>query len=184
MFVRDFIHVDQPFEVVAPRFVSDTSWLAPIAEEAAVVARDVAHTLALPDPATAGTGSTADLGGCRNGHTHNGDGDATGNGARSHPGWVGAVRCEVGPVRARAQSIFVPMWLIDVTGTAVLPDLNGDLEVAPVGSDRSVISLGATYRRAGPGREAALRIERATEAGVRTFLSGIAGYLGRPLSTV
>ena len=28
MFIRDFIHVDQPFEVVAPRFVSDTAWVS------------------------------------------------------------------------------------------------------------------------------------------------------------
>lgn len=157
MFVRDFIHVDQPFEVVAPCFVTDTSWLAPIAEDAALVAREVA--LAITD----------------------GPGPADGHGASPR---IGAVRCEVGPVRARSRSILVPMWLINVEGAALLPDLSGDLEVAPVGADRSVIALGATYRRTSPEREESLRVERATEAGVRTFLNGIAGYLGHSLSAV
>jgi len=145
MFVRDFIHVGQPFEVVAPRFVSDTSWLAPIAEEAAVVARDVALSLGPDHPA--------------NGH-------------------VGDVRCEIGPVRARAHSILVPMWLLNDGWDSSFPDLTGDLEIAPVGSSRSLLALGATYRRPTREREALQRMERATEAGVRTFLNGIAGYLG------
>lgn len=194
MFVRDFIHVDQPFEVVAPRFVTDTSWLAPIAEDAAVVAREVA--LALTDGPAVHDGSDGNADG--NGHVRaNGNGHvrANGNGhpdsgrgnghhdGTGRPG-IGAVRCQVGPVRARSRSILVPMWLIMVEGAALLPDLSGDLEVAPVGADRSVIALGATYRRTSPEREESLRVERATEAGVRTFLNGIAGYLGRSLSTV
>ena len=182
MFVRDFIHVDQPFEVVAPRFVSDTSWLAPIAEDAALVAREVALALTHePGPASL---VLVDGRGTGNGRAN---GNANGNGhghGRAGPPGVGAVRCEVGPVRARLQSILVPMWLISVEGVALLPDLSGDLEVAPVGVDRSVIALGATYRRTSPEHEESLRVERATEAGVRTFLSGIAGYLDRPLSTV
>ncbi len=84
MFIRDFIHVDQPFEVVAPRFVSDTAWLVPIAEAAATTARDVATQVAR---------------------------GAGGDGPNPTPSRA-PVRCEVGPVRARAGSILVPLWLI------------------------------------------------------------------------
>lgn len=153
MFVRDFIHVAQPFEAVAPRFVSDTSWLAPIAEEAAGVARDVATRLL----------------------------DGRARAAEARP--AGPVRCEVGPVRARAESILVPMWLVDESRVPALPDLAGDLEVAPVGTERSLIALGATYRRSTGEREELRRLERATEAAVRSFLHGIASFLHRPVST-
>lgn len=164
MFVRDFIHVGQPFEVVAPRFVSDTSWLAPIAEEAAIVARDVALSMGLP---TEGAGHPA---------------PDDGNHGAARSGNV--VRCRLGPVRARADSILVPMWLIDLRGGSLLPDLAGDLEVAPVGADASLVALGATYRRTTQEPEAVLRVERATEAGVRSFLNGIAAFLGRPAPAV
>jgi hypothetical protein len=151
MFVRDFIHVDQPFQTVAPRFVSDTSWLAPIAEEAAAIAHDVAAQLA---PRTHG---------------------------RDRAVGRDSVRCELGPVRARADGILVPLWLIADRSEAGLPDLTGDLEVAPVGAARSLIALGATYPRPAPEPEALRRVERAAEAGVRSFLNGIAAALARPV---
>jgi len=87
-------------------------------------------------------------------------------------------------VRALSDSILVPMWIVNLAGAALLPDLSGDLEIAPAGTDRSVIALNATYRRISHERDELVRIERATEAGVRTFLSGIAGHLGRPRRTV
>ncbi|MFA5885581.1 MAG: hypothetical protein WDA60_17150 [Acidimicrobiia bacterium] len=152
MFVRDFIHVDQPFEVVAPRFVSDTDWLAPIVEEAAVVARDVAVSLLGHSPAG--------------------------------PAQPGRVRCELGPVRARKSSILVPMWLISERAEAALPDLAGDLEIAPVGAHRSLVAFAATYQRPTHDLDLLERVERATEAGVRTFLNGIAAVLSRPVSPV
>ena len=150
MFVRDFIHVDRPFEVVAPRFVSDTGWIAPIAEEAAADARDVAVSLL--------------------GHRPTG------------PAEPGRVRCEVGPVRARKSSILVPMWLISERTEAALPDLAGDLEVAPVGVHRSLVAFAATYQRPTHDLDLLERVERATEAGLRTFLIGIAAVLNRPTS--
>lgn len=175
MFVRDFIHVGQPFAVVGPRFVSDTSWLAPIAEEAALVARDVATSLTPtgPDVEHRSTGSA---------------GRRPDGRPRGRDGLPGAsprvVRCEVGPVRARADGIVVPMWLLGVNGAAPLPDLTGDLEVAPVGADTTLLALGATYRRTTGERDELRRVEAATEAGVRTFLNGIAGFVRRPVSTV
>lgn len=152
MFVRDFIHVGQPFEAVAPRFVADPSWLGPIAEDAARVAHDVA--LSLFPPAIGGSQRTR----------------------RARP-----VRCEIGPVRARDSSLLVPLWLMRTDPDAVLPDLAGDLEVAPVGAMRSLLAFGATYRREGSDAATRERIERATEAGVRTFLTGIAANLGAPV---
>ena len=55
MFVRDFIHVAQPFEAVAPRFVADASWLTALAEDAASGARDLVASFSTdgtpaPDP--------------------------------------------------------------------------------------------------------------------------------------
>ena len=155
MFVRDFIHVGQPFEVVAPRFVSDTSWLAVIAEEAAAIARDMTTQLVRG--------------------AHGADGSAGSDGV-ARPG---IIRCEIGPVRARADSILVPLWLLSERSDAALPDLTGDLEVAPVGSRRSLIALGATYPRPAREPETLHGVERAAEAGVRSFLNGIAAALGR-----
>jgi len=153
MFVRDFIHVAQPFEVVAPRFVSDTRWLAPIAEEAADVARDVAVSLLGSGPA----GTTG----------------------RAGPVEPGLVHCEIGPLRARSASILIPMWLISEPADTALPDLAGDLEVAPVGATSSLVAFGATYQRPTHDPQVLARVERATEAGVRTFLKGIASALFR-----
>lgn len=166
MFVRDFIHVDQPFEAVGPRFVSDTSWLTPIAVEAAQVARDLALRLA---DRTSRNGPAHDA---RDAHEADAGPDPTG----------GPIRCEIGPVRARARGILVPMWLVNERGTALLPDLTGDLEVAPVGATTSLIALDATYQRPTREHDELRRVERATEVGVRAFLSGIAEFLGRPVS--
>jgi hypothetical protein len=154
MFVRDFIHVAQPFELVAPRFVSDTEWLAPIAEEAADVARDIAVSLLGSGPSP------------------------------MRPAEPVRVHCEIGPLRARRTSILIPMWLLNERGDTALPDLAGDLEVAPVGTGRSLVAFGATYQRPTHDPEMLSRVERATEAGVRTFLSGIATALSRPVPAV
>lgn len=151
MFVRDFIYVAQPFEVAAPRFVSDTSWLAPLAEEAAASARAMAAQL------RAATDDTP------------------------APVPPGRIRCEVGPLRARVGSLLVPLRLFGEHGADGFPRLAGDLEVAPVSAERSLVALGATYPRPTHRGEALQRIERATEAGVRVFLDGIATVLGRPL---
>ena len=155
MFVRDFIHVTQPFELVGPRFVSDTTWLAPIAEQAADVARDVAMSLL-------GSGSPA----------------------AARPRQPDRARGEIGPLRARSTSILIPMWLLNERGDPALPDLAGDLEVAPVGTGRSLIAFDATYQRPTHDPEVLSRVERATEAGVRTFLGGIAAALDRPAPAV
>jgi len=143
LFVRDFIHVPQPFEDVAPRFAPDASWLLPIAEAACAVGEEVLSALGGESfAANAGYPSAA------------------------------AARIEIGPVRSHASSLLVPLWFVGAR--AGLPDLNGDLEIAPVGRSRSLVAFGATYPR--PARElaAAALVDRATEAGVRSFLNGIA----------
>lgn len=164
MFVRDFVHVGQPFESVAPRFVADTSWLSPIAEEAIERARDVVVSLF-----------------------------DEGDHLRER---FGPVHLEIGPARARATSLLVPMWLLSGSGGpagttgaggstgSTVPDLSGDLEVAPVGATRSLLAFGATYRR--PAQEAVTthRVERVAESAVRSFLDGIATALARPVSAI
>lgn len=148
MFVRDFVHVVQPFERVAPRFVTSTTWLVPIAEQAAAAARDVAVT----------------LGGA--------------NRPEGEP--LGSLRCQIGPLRARATSLLLPLWFVSDESTAALPDLAGDLEVAPVGTARSLLAFGATYRRPAQDLHEVERVARAAEVGVRTFLDGIAVVLAQP----
>lgn len=155
MFVRDFVYVHQPFEVSAPRLLTDTSWLAPIAEAAAATARDVAARL-----------------GDRSG-AHDLE-------AAARPPRPGRIRCHVGPLRARADSILVALWLFGEPEGG-FPDLTGDLEVAPAGTGRSLLALGATYPRSPTEPVAAHHLERATEAGVRAFLNGIATVLEGPV---
>jgi hypothetical protein len=79
MFVRDFIHVAQPFESVAPCFVTDPGWLASIAEGAARDARDLSAAV-LPEDGTGGNGRTPS-----------------------------SVHCDTGPVRVRRDSLIVPL---------------------------------------------------------------------------
>jgi hypothetical protein len=132
MFVRDFIHVEQPFETVAPRFVADARWL---------------HALSDDD--------------------------------RMH--------FETGPVRVRLDSLVVPLSMSAVgpSGTAesgpagALPPLEADLEVSPLGPDRSQLTLSATYRRPGASGPEAQLAQRAAEAGVRSFLQALAALLNR-----
>lgn len=151
MFVRNFVHVDRPFEDVAPRFVTDTSWLRPLAEAASKAALEMVDALDArsvePEPASSPIVGRSQI-----------------------------CRLRIGPARARGSSLLVPVWLAADHAGAVLPDLTGDLEVAPVGPTRALVAFGATYQRPDPGA-AATSVERATEAGVRRFLSGIAAAL-------
>lgn len=147
VFVRDFLHVPQPFEAVASRLVGDPSWLAPIAEEAASTARAVAWGLSGRDPLPSGPSG---------------------------------VRSELGPPRVRASGLMIPLWFVTPGDDPWLPDLTGDLEVAPVGPERCLLAFAATYRRPARDPQVVERVERATEAGVRALLHGIAAMLARP----
>jgi hypothetical protein len=126
MFVRDFIHVAQPFESVAPRFVADATWLTTIAESATTNGRELSAVLRLGDD---GRGPTAD--------------------------GAGAVRCDSGPVRVRRDSLVVPLTIAAGDAGAV-PELEADLEVSPLGPTLCQLTLNATYRRAAPGTDDAL----------------------------
>jgi len=123
MFVRDFIHIAQPFENVAPRFVSGANWLLEVA----------------------------------------GDDTAT-------------VRYETGPARARLDSLIVPIVMDDTTEEG-LPRLVADLEISPLGPERSQLTLSAIYRRSEDTGADAVMAQRAVEAGVRRFLQALAASL-------
>jgi hypothetical protein len=123
MFVRDFIHVSQPFESVAPRFVSGTGWLQDVTQNA-------------PD----------------------------------------SIHYETGPVRARLDSLIVPIVMSGAIASE-LPQLEADLEISPLGPERSQLTLSATYRRPTDTGPDAVMAQRAAEAGIRRFLQALAASL-------
>jgi hypothetical protein len=144
MFVRDFIHVAHPFESVAPRFVADATWLTAIAESATTNGRELSAALRLGDGAD---GAEAD--------------------------GAGTVHCDSGPVRVRRDSIVVPLT-ITASGAGAVPELEGDLEVSPLGPTLCQLTLNATYRRAVvSGADDALA-QRAAEVVARAFLQAVA----------
>jgi hypothetical protein len=144
MFVRDFIHVAQPFESVAPCFVADAGWLTAVAEDTAVNARELSASLRSGDP-----------------------------GAEAGLVAVPAVQCDTGPVRVRRDSLVVPLRIAATDGTDA-PLLDADLEVSPLGPGLCQLTLNATYRRpTPPGTDDALA-QRTAEVVVRSFLQAVA----------
>src|SRR5690242_16785212 len=133
MFVRDFIHVAQPFESVAPRFVADATWLTAIAESAETNGRELSRGLRLGDGAE----------------------DPAAGGA-------GAVHCDSGPVRVRRDSLVVPLT-IAASGAGTVPELEADLEVSPLGPGLCQLTLNATYRRAAAAGTDNAMAQRAAE---------------------
>jgi hypothetical protein len=91
MFVRDFIHVAQPFELVAPHFIADADWLNRLAEDAALHARELSEALQLPPDHR---------------RAHDADHEA------DEP-----VHCESGAVRVRNDSLIVPMVITGAPAT-------------------------------------------------------------------
>ncbi len=82
------------------------------------------------------------------------------------------VRCVRGPVRIRADAMVMPLRWETNLPVSLLPALDGDLEVVPLGADRSQIALNAnTTARTDNGGGAT---RRAVETGLRTFLSQLA----------
>jgi len=120
MFARDFVDLERPFAEVAHRFVTDTTWLAPLAERAVRSARALTTRLAGPGPAV---------------------------GPDDRPD--GSVRCTAGPVRTAGAGILIP-FVIAVAGGADLPRLVGELEVAPVGHRHTQVACNVNYRRPTP----------------------------------
>jgi hypothetical protein len=85
------------------------------------------------------------------------------------------VRCTRGPVRLRSDALVMPLSWETNLPTAVLPSLDGDLEVVPLGAGRSQMALSANKGASfGPG-DAVTR--RAVESGLRAFLRQLAEQL-------
>lgn len=153
MFVRDFVHVDRPMEVVRPRFMAGADeWLAPLASRAFAAHEELREQLA-----PTGRRGQACATEC-----------------------ASKVLLEVGVVRLRDDALVLPL-LWDVSFSAVpFPPLLADLEVAPIGSARTLIAFSGTYEppRDGLGRrDDELLLHRLTEASVRSFLTEIARVL-------
>ena len=85
-----------------------------------------------------------------------------------------AVHCTRGLVRLRDDALVMPLQWNTNLPPAVLPGLTSDLEVAPLGRDRSHVAMNATYRR---GATAESSVRRAVETALRAFLHGLASRL-------
>jgi hypothetical protein len=101
------------------------------------------------------------------------------------PTWAGGlvtreVEVTLGPTHERGESLVVPLvW--KATGlTGVFPMLNGDLELAPLGSLRCRLTLAATYLppfgEMGRALDHAL-LHRVAQSTVRSFLARVATNL-------
>jgi hypothetical protein len=83
------------------------------------------------------------------------------------------VRCTRGPVRLRVDTLVMPMRWDTNLPESVLPSLDGELEVLPLGADRSQLALNATTPRSASQRDAITR--RVIETSLRVFLRRLAG---------
>lgn len=173
MFVRDFIHVERPFQRVAPQFLRDPRWLHPIVDEAVGEAARVSHALA---------GSTDGI-------------DAVTNADIRLDTTPAGVRLERGAVRSRAHGLVVPISWSHVVDPTWFPPISGDLEIAPIGLSRTELVLTASYQAAGSSGDSSpdrrgdaldeapssaglpdpmVVMHRVVEAGVRAFLQHLA----------
>ena len=84
------------------------------------------------------------------------------------------VRCTRGPVRLRADTLVMPLRWDTNLPASLLPDVDGDLEVVPLGADRSQLTLNANTFASSRDRDATRRV---VETGLRSFLRGLAASL-------
>jgi hypothetical protein len=149
MFVRDFAQLDRPFVAVASQLGDDLGWLSPLAEDAADHAIRVASEL-LDQARTNGNGTHVRAG----------------------------LECRIGPARARLDGLVLPVEFDPGFEHAAFPPLHAHLELAPLGRQRTLLSLDASYRTPVPDLATAAVLQRATQAGIRKLVSDIACHLG------
>jgi hypothetical protein len=89
------------------------------------------------------------------------------------------------PARLPTTTLLPFTWR-PASGTGLLPDLDGDLELGPLGRGRTQLALSARYRpplgRVGRAADRVL-LHRAAEATVKDFLDRVAAVLARPAAT-
>ncbi len=85
------------------------------------------------------------------------------------------VRCVRGPVRLRSGALVMPLRWETNLSALLLPSWDGDLEVVPLGADRSQIALNANTGAASRDRDAITR--RVVETSLRVFLRQLATQL-------
>jgi hypothetical protein len=56
------------------------------------------------------------------------------------------VQCRCGPARVRPDRVVVPLWSV---GAGAIPDMDGDVRVTPLGSERTHVALEGVWQRAG-----------------------------------
>jgi hypothetical protein len=140
MFVRDFLHVSQPFEVVAPRFLGTDLPIEELAHEAIT---EACASLASGVPQAV----------------------------------LDGIRCTRGALRSRGEAIVVPIRCVNDLHAAGPASLEGELEVAPVGTTSTELGFEASYQRSSDDPSLPGDMRRVTELGVRAFLHA----LGRAL---
>ncbi len=97
-----------------------------------------------------------------------------------HSAFGKRVEVDVGRAYQRDDRLVVPIHWWASGATALFPQLEADLEVAPLGSDATQITLMGRYEPplAGLGRQVdRLLLHRVAEASVRSFLTRVAASL-------
>ena len=90
------------------------------------------------------------------------------------------VEVDIGATYRRADRLILPIQWWARGAIALFPRLEGDLELAPLGAERTQITLMGRYDPplAGVGRQAdRLLLHRVAEASVRSFLTRLAAAL-------
>jgi hypothetical protein len=87
------------------------------------------------------------------------------------------VRCERGPVRLRSDALVMPLRWETNLPAFMLPSLDGDLEVVPLGADRSQLVLNANMGPLFGDGDAIVR--RVVETSLRSFLRQLGANLDR-----
>ena len=145
MFVRDFFHVQRPFEAVAPRFVKDARWLDPSVGDAIHEAVALARILGRASGASdSGTSPSAER--------------------------FGRAHVDRGELRTRANGLVLPIQWSNQFEPSWFPALECDLEIAPMGSSASELVLNASFDT----KIDIVLAQRVVEMGVRAFLRNVA----------
>ena len=78
------------------------------------------------------------------------------------------VRCRCGAARVRSNRVVVPLWSV---GAGAIPDVDGDVRITPLGTERTHLALEGVWQRAGSDVDADAH---AVDTFARLFLQRLA----------
>ena len=99
---------------------------------------------------------------------------------RKHPGIGKKIWVDIGEPYSRGEGLFIPVHWWAKGATFLFPRLEGDLEVMPLGTDTTQITLMGRYDAplGGPGKKLdRMLLHRLAEASVRSFLNRVGELL-------